>query len=166
MPASLLDVAPTLAELLGVAWPRTRGGPGAPDAVELLPPQGRSLAAAVLGGPEPDERLLVSEFRWDAPGAASTDWLVAQHYRGFKFIHDGYRGARQGRLLQELYDLGADPHEARDVAAEQPARMAVFRERLAQFKLGVKLATEGVEAAGVEVDAATLEELRRLGYLR
>ena len=40
------------------------------------------------------------------------------------------------------------------------------RERLEQFRLGVTLATEGMQAAGVEVDAATLEELRRLGYLR
>jgi hypothetical protein len=68
-----------------------------------------------------------------------------------------------------LYDLAADPGETRDLAAERPADLARMQARLAEVSaeiglpaIDAPLATEG---AAPELDAATRERLRELGYV-
>jgi Tfp pilus assembly protein PilF len=61
--------------------------------------------------------------------------------------------------LPELYDLGADPGEARNLAASRPQDLDRLRGLLARAREGER----GIER--VAEDAATLERLRALGYL-
>ncbi len=73
----------------------------------------------------------------------------------WKYIH----AARQSGASDELYDLAADPGEARDVAAEHPDTVAAMSARLSR---------EGVAdnaAAEQPVDPETARRLRALGYL-
>lgn len=61
-----------------------------------------------------------------------------------------------------LYDLVADPAGMRDISALHPQRLALMRESLDLYFHGVPT----VESTGSkEVDAATLRQLRALGYV-
>ncbi|MEY2751856.1 MAG: hypothetical protein RLZZ550_1827 [Verrucomicrobiota bacterium] len=46
------------------------------------------------------------------------------------------RPARQSQGKAELYDLATDPYEQRDLAAEQPAKLADMRARFVALKAG------------------------------
>ncbi len=94
----IVDLLPTFADLAGVAPPG-----------ELA---GRSLRPVFEGG------------AWKPPPA-----LYWEHF--------GHRAVRQGRWklvsqepdgAWELYDLGADPTEQRDVARREPSRVAALRQ--------------------------------------
>jgi arylsulfatase A-like enzyme len=158
-PVSLMDVMPTLLDLLGV------------DAgeVEGLRMFGRSLAPAILDGTEPEARPLFSELRADHPGNPQYEWQVAAHYQGFKFIRDHVRGHREdGKVVFEhqLYDLGKDPGETHDLGSSVPERLRFFEERHAAWELLVAVATGGIDFDPGELDPETLEQLRRLGYIK
>jgi len=67
----------------------------------------------------------------------------------------------------ELYDLEADPGETRNIAAEQPATVAVFREKMNAFLAHNPFA--GKDGNGRDASAGNLspdaqEKLRALGY--
>ena len=114
-----------------------------------------------------------------AAGAAGRA-VVATHSES----HEKHRllatwGLRDGRWKSvhtpgappELYDLAADPGEHRNLAAEEPERVASMRSRLVEL-LGFD-PESGLPAAAVEPDrpsgesAPELEEqLRALGYVR
>jgi Flp pilus assembly protein TadD len=74
-------------------------------------------------------------------------------------------GLRDGALkygelpLPELYDLGADPGETRNLAASRPQEL----ERLAERLKRVRAADRGI--APVKESPETLERLRALGYV-
>ena len=132
-PASLVDVAPTLAELLEVPAPA-----GA---------TGRSLAAALRGenvsnAPLYAESLMPLEALGLSPVASVLDGelrLVRTH-------------------RDRLFDLGADPGETRDVAAERPDEVA----RLGAILDGRAPATTVDQVAP---DAETTAHLEALGYV-
>jgi arylsulfatase A-like enzyme len=67
-----------------------------------------------------------------------------------------------------LYDLASDPGETRDIAPEQPEKVAQMRARLeeARERLGLPEldAPLAVGAEAPELDASTREQLRALGY--
>jgi arylsulfatase A-like enzyme len=67
-----------------------------------------------------------------------------------------------------LYDLAADPRETRDLAAERPAELARLRARMEEVRAGLALpaldAPLAVGAEAPELDEATREQLRALGY--
>lgn len=95
-PVGLVDVAPTLAELAGVPLP------GA---------DGRSLAASLQDGSEPARRPLVGRRRlYTEP--------VGPH-RGSKFFvrTDRWKYIQASADPDELYDLGVDPTEEKNVLA-------------------------------------------------
>jgi arylsulfatase A-like enzyme len=93
------------------------------------------------------------------------------------------RGDRRYRLLREgslklvetsdgesfLYDLRADPAESRDLGGERPAELAHMRARMAEARTRLGLpALDAPLAAGAgapELDEATRERLRALGYV-
>jgi arylsulfatase A-like enzyme len=93
-PVSLLDLAPTLAEVAGASL--------APEV------EGQSLVPA-LRGETVRARPIYSESLYRVPHE-----LKAMRWNGHKLIYD----LTEGRL--ELYDLQADPGEQRDVAADSP----------------------------------------------
>ena len=69
-----------------------------------------------------------------------------------------------GRLTEEeLYDLGTDPGESRDLSAERPAEIARFH-GLLRSHVELAKSLRGAEE-GVEIDPDTQRLLESLGYL-
>ncbi len=138
-PVGLVDLAPTILELVGLA---------PPDGAEL---SGRSLAAALRGGPEPAPRPLYAESLVPRLRFGWSDLRVLRE-GPWKFI---------AAPVPELYDLAADPEEADNLASRQARRAAAMGERLAPF-LGAERSSE---AAGEELSSELREQLAALGYL-
>jgi arylsulfatase A-like enzyme len=68
-----------------------------------------------------------------------------------------------------LYDLAADPRESRDLAAERPDDVARMQARLAEVstRIGLPALDAALEGgAAPDLDAATQERLRELGYVQ
>ena len=134
-PAQHVDLLPTVLDALGLPPP---GGLA-----------GRTLLPAMTGrdpGATPDvyfEALSASLNR----GWAPLSGLISG---GFKYID---------LPLPELYDLGADPQEKRNLAAADPSRTATLRTRLDAF------APDGGRQPVREETAAARERLRSLGYV-
>jgi arylsulfatase A-like enzyme/Flp pilus assembly protein TadD len=140
--ARLVDVMPTVLDLLGVARP----------AGATL--DGRSLADALRGGPPPAE------------AAAYAESLLPLLHFGWSDL----RVLREGRWKYieaprpELYDLRDDPGETRNLAEREPLRSAALRGALAGLLAEERTkAREGPAAANVPPDL--LEKLGALGYL-
>jgi arylsulfatase A-like enzyme len=139
-PVALADVAPTLLELLGV--------PNG-DAID-----GRSLAAAARGGPEPEarplfgvRRLVSEDVAWDRGVELSV------RDERWKYIWDSEAAA-------ELYDLSTDPGELRDVAAERGEVAAELRARLERHVAALPALRDAAPLSD-----ETREALRALGYV-
>ena len=135
-PVRLVDLAPTIAEMSGV---------GPIDGAD-----GRSLRAVLDGGAGGDE-----------PDPAYAESYFPQFFMQWAPL----RAIEAGRWKYidapepELYDLGADPREERNVAAAEPARMATL-----------KRALEGVASgsgrlASTPLSAEARDRLASLGYL-
>jgi arylsulfatase A-like enzyme/tetratricopeptide (TPR) repeat protein len=128
-----VDILPTVLDALGLEVPK--------DAT------GRSLLALASGrgaAAEPSyfEALSSSVNRGWAP-------LTGLARDRFKFID---------LPIPELYDLEADPHETKNIAATEPRTLEAIRAQLARLR-----ASDHGTARGPE-DAETRERLRSLGY--
>jgi arylsulfatase A-like enzyme len=150
----LIDLAPTLLDLAGIAAPRSFRGES------LLP----RLAAAQAGKREGDwDRIAVSEYYNHKDGVA----FLSLRSRRWRYVHNptGYlptcipRGDYYEVQPQELYDHGADSQEAVNVAAAHPDVVARFREALGSLALG------DLERRGLPIEKSLEGELRALGYL-
>ncbi|HET7294574.1 MAG TPA: sulfatase-like hydrolase/transferase, partial [Vicinamibacteria bacterium] len=135
----LLDVAPTVADVLGALGER-----GPAESFE-----GRSLLPMIAGAP--GKPALLSRTVWDRPRYALRD-------ESHKFIYDTRTGA------EELFDLGKDPGERSSLAAREPVLAAFYRQTLHHWiaKLG-RAAESGGEVA--QPTRAQCENLKALGYL-
>lgn len=134
-PVSLVDVAPTLAGLLGRSFPGARL-------------DGRDLSASLREGEEPPPADLYAETRY--PEMFGWSPLSALRRRNLKYI---------ASPEPELYDLERDPGEAANLAGRESAPAAGFAARLAEIEAGA------VEAPrGAAVDAETRARLASLGY--
>jgi arylsulfatase A-like enzyme/Tfp pilus assembly protein PilF len=133
----IVDVMPTVLEVLGVA---------APAGV-----QGASLLPAARG-----QRLGLL--------ALSESWYPRFHYGWSELVSvqdERYKLIRAPR--RELYDLGADPGEGRDLAASDPGRADALARALEE--MAARLGAEGGPAAPAALDADTAERLQALGYI-
>ena len=134
-PARHVDLLPTLLD--AVASPVPSGLAG------------RSLLPAIAG----NER--------DADGTVYFEALSASLNRGwaplFGIIRDGFKYI--DLPSPELYDLSADPREARNLAASDPGKVAALRARLDRVR-----STEPRQAARQE-SADARARLRSLGYV-
>ena len=108
-PVSLVDVGPTLLDLVGIGRPAGQNG--------------RSLAAAVLDGAAPPDRMVLAELIADRN---ITRNLVAGFHGGWEVIWD------QDANTWELYDLAADPGTLREVSGDHGDRLAALRRALAE----------------------------------
>jgi arylsulfatase A-like enzyme len=146
-PVQLADVAPTVAGLLGLAWPERPG-------------QGRSLAAAARGAerPDPAREVLLQRRRYDEP------LLTGEVVKGQQFaLRAGrwkYIESREESRF-ELYDLAADPGERRNVVAAAPREAASLPARLARW-VGSAPALPAPPRVGEE----EARKLRSLGYVQ
>jgi arylsulfatase A-like enzyme/Flp pilus assembly protein TadD len=135
-PLSLVDLAPTLAGLLGRSLP--------PPAGRAL--DGRDLSAALQGGDEPPPADLYAETRYPATFGWSP--LASLRRRDLKYI---------AAPRPELYDLAQDPGETQDLSDRSDPK-AGFAARLAEIEAGA------VEAPRNAPDAETRARLASLGY--
>ncbi len=140
-PVSLVDVAPTLAGLLGKALP-------APEKGSL---DGRDLSAVLLAGGEPAAADLYAETRY--PEIFGWSPLAALRRRDLKYI---------AAPRPELYDLRRDPREAADLLARGAAAPTAegFAARLAEIEAGAHATPRPIA-----LDAETRARLASLGYV-
>jgi arylsulfatase A-like enzyme len=138
--ADLLDVAPTIADLFGVMG---RGG-------SLRQFQGRSLLPLLTGGG--GEAAILSRTVWERPRYALRD-------AAYKFIYDTRTGE------EELYDLGHDPGETRNLAASDPLRAAWSRQALHHWTSGAAREATSGTVAPAQMTREQCENLRALGYV-
>ena len=141
---SLVDVAPTIAFLAGFGRFDSDG--------RVLPTEGeayrRGSGRFGSGGPDGASRALYAEsfaplldFGWSPLRTIRTG--------GWKYI---------AAPAPELYDLANDPGETRNVAAEQPARVADLSRRVEAISTGA------LAPAGDGPDPEALARLQALGY--
>jgi tetratricopeptide (TPR) repeat protein len=134
VPARHVDVLPTVLDALGV--PAPAGLPG------------RSLLPAARGAAD------------SAPESSYFEALAGLLDRGWAPLH-GVIERREKYVelpIQELYDLGSDAGETRNLAGSRPDRVAALRALLAPFG-AIPDVARGPESA------ETLERLRGLGYV-
>jgi arylsulfatase A-like enzyme len=140
--ASLLDIAPTIAEVVGIPKSRTPSF------------RGRSLLEAAAGVRDLPPRALLCRTVGPQPHYA----LVDGHY---KYIYN-MRGADE-----QLFDLTRDPGERTDILQAEPVEAAYFRQQL--FERLVDLPGRmGVNAPAAvwSIPADQRESLRALGYVK
>jgi choline-sulfatase len=139
--AGLIDIAPTILDLLHMHDPLTRQF------------QGSSLAADILGKRTATTRPVYAEsfyprssFGWSDLHAISTD--------RYKYIQ---------APNPELYDLLKDPRETHNLYRERSSLAAAFREQLASIER--RYASTQPAQAGPALSPETVEKLKSLGYL-
>jgi arylsulfatase A-like enzyme len=140
-PVRLLDLMPTVLDLVGVPAPADV--------------QGRSLVPSMAGGRQERDRPVASEFN-DGRGA---ERLESLRRGGLTYIVDGAR--------ERVFDHEADPGEQRDLAARRDEDRQALRDELAAWRaecerVGAALRPGG---EGVAPSPETLEQLRALGYV-
>jgi arylsulfatase A-like enzyme len=157
-PVSTVGVFATIVDLAGIEPPPTL------QAGTLVP---LARGAGADGSSDPVLSELVAAA---GPGArASRDdpqMLKGQHLRAYRSGSWKLVEASQGGPF--LYDLASDPAETRDLARERPEQLArlvaeleAVRTRLALPRLDE---LGGATGPAPELDAATQERLRELGY--
>lgn len=110
----VIDVAPTILELAGVAHPKSARGRTA------MPLEGVSMAYSFSDS--------------DAPSARSEQYYEIEAQRGyyadgFKLVAWRPQDKRYDEVAWELYDLGSDFSESTDVAAEHPDKVRDLESR-------------------------------------
>ncbi len=133
--AEVLDLAPTVADLLAVE------PPAAMQASSLLPlTAGGGTPPYVAFGESPGRRFA-------AMG-------------GYQMVADA-DGSNP-----ELFHLTADPLGLEDISGDEPGRVEVLREHLEAWDAMVHAASLDPEKRTEELDDATLEQLKSLGYIQ
>lgn len=150
---SLVDVAPTLAELLSVP----------PRADWELQQEGRSLAPYFTGGELPPRPI------YAVSGQSYFPHMVRERVRfdlagRFRAVIEGrhkliWTPGKRGAGRFQLYDIVDDPDETRNLAAERPRVRADLERELAAW---VK---RGGGARATQPSDADRERLRALGYV-
>lgn len=132
---SLVDVSPTILEMLGLA--------------ERWKVSGRSIAPALRGGPLAQ-----------LPCYAATDepYFISGWSPLRCLTEGGWKYIRSPRV--ELYDLASDPAESNNLAAREPARTQTMEARLAEFES--RLVARA--AVSVHLSGAERRALASLGY--
>lgn len=173
---SLIDVFPTVLDLVGLGQP-PKGVQG-----RVLPPFGPTdgnraiFSETQLRDIKPAYRSVRTD-RWkyieiDRPSLSHT---LSQLYKqrdtlpNLRYTLAVIRNALYGDILDStdmlLFDLASDPGEHRNLAAENPENIDRLQRRLDNWLLDCeRLNNELAASDDGEIDAATAEQLRQLGY--
>jgi tetratricopeptide (TPR) repeat protein len=135
-PVALVDVAPTISDLLGMSWPKA---------------DGRSLRARISGAEASDETPAVTYF----------ETLNANLTRNWAPLTGVVAGSLKliDLPVPELYDLRADPGETQNLYAGRPDDARRLEQALDVLAAG------DTRAPGGAVDSETAARLRSLGYV-
>ena len=145
----LIDVAPTILELLGIEAPATMDGR---SLVPYLERQDRGGAGKPAFSEWPGEELWTVSYG---------DWKLIDNRRGFR--PECFKDSPPDFFAlerTELYDLGADPGETRNLAAEHPDKVAELARLIENRFAGII-----DRGATQEVPDDVQRELRALGYV-
>ncbi len=134
--AGLVDVFPTVLDLAGLTSPG--------------PVSGRSLAAALRGGPASGEPMVYAETLVPLLHFGWSDLRVVREGR-FKYIQ---------APRPELYDLEADPGERTNLSEREPRRAEAMRAALVRF-----IDLERAQAQQAPAHLASTELIEKLGAL-
>jgi arylsulfatase A-like enzyme len=145
-PVSLIDIAPTLLELLGIPIPPSFEGTSLAPALRGESQTPRDVFAEA-GYALEYQKILV---RWPWKLIHIPDPMVQEIARGQEF---------------ELYNLEKDPGEEDEMSARQPERLEEMRGELQRWVASWEKNTAQPEAAEEEMSPEVLENLRALGYL-
>jgi arylsulfatase A-like enzyme len=139
----LLDVMPTVFEILGVESPKSFIG--------------KSLMRLVRGETTKDYPAFLESTLYGRP-------RIAMRGRRYKYIMEI---ARDGSSKGELYDWREDPLEKRDLSSEIPDLRAQLQEELAGFKREAAAVAAGMSQLNfVDLSPERIQQLRSLGYIR
>ncbi len=142
--AGLIDVMPTLLDLVGLETPAGL--------------QGVSLAAGLTGRAAPTPRRIFAQVNQDT-------FAMEMVREGNEKLVRHTRGPLAGR--HELYDLERDPLERADQAARASARVAALGQYLdALHAVSVHAAARVPAARLKKLDPSTEKALRSLGYIK
>ena len=141
----LIDVAPTILDLLGIPIPEDM--------------EGVSLRANVVDADEISGDDLEAFSQVGLNGVARDRDLIAVTTREFKYILDFESGT------EELYDLTDDPGETRNVAGANHGVARGLKEKALRFRRIETAKRIGV-VPGAEIDDDLREQLQSLGYLK
>lgn len=127
-PVTLLDIAPTLLELVGL-----------PEVAAEARMQGQSLVRHLSGREEPatGEAVYMTECTW----MRKRGWRVQRPGERWKLI-EALEPDIYGKPPIELYDLEADPGETSNLADERPEAVARLHEEMAAW-VAARRAAEG-----------------------
>ncbi len=148
-PVSLLDVAPTVLQLVGVARPREFQGR---SLVGLMGPMG------LTGSPNSAARK----------SAAAEEIYSESLYAHNHFGTSALRSLRAGRYKYveaprpEFYDLASDPSETQNLYASQKSLAATFRDQLAALRARFRSESPAGSRA---LSPEAVERLASLGYV-
>jgi arylsulfatase A-like enzyme len=155
-PVELVDVAPTITELLGVD--ASQAGWAGRSLVPLLDP----LRRGASGDPE---RAQFSELGMETDHGEKVFRTITWH--GWKYIH-GEQPGMQAKW-EWLFDLSKDPHEKADrladTGAEVVAMLAELRRRLDEHtRVCLERAASAGASESVNVPDELRENLNQIGY--
>lgn len=174
---SLVDLFPTILDVLGVENP--------PETLQgrVVPPFGE----ATDGEPVFSETQLrdfepayysVRTDRWKyietrRPSLAEVGrrmYRARDELSDTRYVLKTVRDAVLGKLSwapdRELFDLERDPGETTNLAAERPELVGRFQRQLAEWLRDCRAANDALATADEnDIDAATAEQLKQLGYV-
>jgi arylsulfatase A-like enzyme len=137
---SSLDIAPTIIATAGIAVPKTMVGKALGLGADAAAPRDHAFAESELEG----------------------NSLQAYRSGGMKVIHAN-AGNPRGLPEHQLFDVGADPGEQKDLISAQTE----VANKLTADMSTVQSHAESiaVQSTGTSIDAASEERLRALGYV-
>ncbi|QDU67801.1 sulfatase [Engelhardtia mirabilis] len=156
-PVQMVDLPATVCDLAGLG-------------IEQLG-DGKSFAAATTDAAWTDRELLFLENEFAMAQTASDDFVHTGLRQGkWKLVHtlrSKFRPSSRGYPTEELFDLEADPHERENLYNDPRFESVVEELEQALADHLEFLETKGLrgQALDGEVDAATEQQLRALGYM-